>query len=160
MELLEILINEADIELNEHIVEEILNFPKVLKVKKHLQSFLGVVNFAGIFLKDLAKYALGSAETFSSLTDQAQSFYPKRNIPEMEAFETNSIILRLRHLKKNLEELDKKFEQLMIKAQIAGQLQRADLDTVQIAIMSIMFASLARYGMTSWNQFGRHHPQW
>ncbi|KAK4391466.1 movement protein [Sesamum angolense] len=35
---------------------EIRNFPDVLKDKKQLQSFLGVVNFAGIFIKDLAKY--------------------------------------------------------------------------------------------------------
>ncbi|KAL0304685.1 UNVERIFIED_CONTAM: Polyprotein P3 [Sesamum calycinum] len=44
------------IELQEHIVEKICNFPDVLKDKKYLQSFLGVVNFAGIFIKDLAKY--------------------------------------------------------------------------------------------------------
>ncbi|KAK4381437.1 putative enzymatic polyprotein [Sesamum angolense] len=41
---------------NEHIVEKIRNFPDILKDKKHLQSFLEVVNFAGIFIKDLAKY--------------------------------------------------------------------------------------------------------
>ncbi|KAK4383771.1 movement protein [Sesamum angolense] len=40
----------------EHIVEKIRNFPDILKDKKQLQSFLGVVNFAGIFIKDLAKY--------------------------------------------------------------------------------------------------------
>ncbi|KAK4390537.1 putative enzymatic polyprotein [Sesamum angolense] len=51
-----ILIDEAGIELQEHIVEKIRNFPDALKDKKHLQSFLGVVNFAGIFIKDLAKY--------------------------------------------------------------------------------------------------------
>ncbi|KAK4400776.1 hypothetical protein Sango_1183700 [Sesamum angolense] len=51
-----ILINEAGIELQEHIVEKICNFPDILKDKKQLQSFLGVVNFAGIFIKDLAKY--------------------------------------------------------------------------------------------------------
>ncbi|KAL0295369.1 UNVERIFIED_CONTAM: Enzymatic polyprotein [Sesamum radiatum] len=44
------------IELQEHIVEKIRNFPDTLKDKKQLQSFLGVVNFAGIFIKDLAKY--------------------------------------------------------------------------------------------------------
>ncbi|KAK4405941.1 hypothetical protein Sango_0600600 [Sesamum angolense] len=48
--------DEAGIELQEHIVEKIRNFPDVLKDKKQLQSFLGVVNFAGIFIKDLAKY--------------------------------------------------------------------------------------------------------
>ncbi|KAL0400125.1 UNVERIFIED_CONTAM: putative enzymatic polyprotein [Sesamum radiatum] len=56
IEFLGILIDETGIELHEHIVEEIRNFPDVLKDKKHLQSFLGVVNFAGIFIKDLAKY--------------------------------------------------------------------------------------------------------
>ncbi|KAL0404138.1 UNVERIFIED_CONTAM: putative enzymatic polyprotein [Sesamum radiatum] len=56
IEFLGILIDETDIKLQEHIVEKIRNFPDVLKDKKHLQSFLGVVNFAGIFIKDLAKY--------------------------------------------------------------------------------------------------------
>ncbi|KAL0438771.1 UNVERIFIED_CONTAM: putative enzymatic polyprotein [Sesamum latifolium] len=51
-----ILIDETGIELQGHIVEKIRNFSDVLKDKKHLQSFLGVVNFAGIFIKDLAKY--------------------------------------------------------------------------------------------------------
>ncbi|KAL2243596.1 UNVERIFIED_CONTAM: hypothetical protein Sindi_0477600 [Sesamum indicum] len=40
-----ILIDETRIELQEHIMEKIHNFPDVLKDKKHLQSFLGVVNF-------------------------------------------------------------------------------------------------------------------
>ncbi|KAL0282324.1 UNVERIFIED_CONTAM: movement protein [Sesamum angustifolium] len=56
IEFLGILIDEAGIELQEHIVEKIRNFPNILKDKKQLQSFLGVVNFAGIFIKDLAKY--------------------------------------------------------------------------------------------------------
>ncbi|KAL0456794.1 UNVERIFIED_CONTAM: movement protein [Sesamum latifolium] len=51
-----ILIDETGIELQEHIVEKIHNFSDVLKDKNYLQSFLGVVNFAGIFIKDLAKY--------------------------------------------------------------------------------------------------------
>ncbi|KAI3445275.1 hypothetical protein Pfo_001940 [Paulownia fortunei] len=44
VEFLGVLIDETRIELQEHID------------KKQLQSFLGVVNFAGIFIKDLAKY--------------------------------------------------------------------------------------------------------
>ncbi|KAK4394683.1 Enzymatic polyprotein [Sesamum angolense] len=56
IEFLGILIDETGIELHEHIVEKIRNFPDILKDKKQLQSFLGVVNFAGIFIKDLAKY--------------------------------------------------------------------------------------------------------
>ncbi|KAL2248121.1 UNVERIFIED_CONTAM: hypothetical protein Sindi_2664400, partial [Sesamum indicum] len=46
----------------------------------------------------------------------------------MEAVEANSIMLRLRHLRENLEELDKK-------------IQRADLDTFQVAIRSSLLAS-------------------
>ncbi|KAL0325621.1 UNVERIFIED_CONTAM: putative enzymatic polyprotein [Sesamum radiatum] len=56
IEFLGILIDETGIELQEHIVEKIRNFPDILKDKKQLKSFLGVVNFAGIFIKDLAKY--------------------------------------------------------------------------------------------------------
>ncbi|KAL0324667.1 UNVERIFIED_CONTAM: putative enzymatic polyprotein [Sesamum calycinum] len=56
IEFLGILIDETCIELQEHILEKIRKFPDVLKDKKHLQSFLVVVNFAGIFIKDLAKY--------------------------------------------------------------------------------------------------------
>ncbi|KAL0448996.1 UNVERIFIED_CONTAM: putative enzymatic polyprotein [Sesamum latifolium] len=55
-EFLGILIDETGIELQDHIVEKIRNFSDELKDKKHLQSFLRVVNFAGIFIKDLAKY--------------------------------------------------------------------------------------------------------
>ncbi|KAK4388171.1 movement protein [Sesamum angolense] len=43
IEFLGILIDETGIELQEHIVEKIRNFPDILKDKKHLQSFLGVV---------------------------------------------------------------------------------------------------------------------
>ncbi|KAL0431467.1 UNVERIFIED_CONTAM: hypothetical protein Sradi_0772700 [Sesamum radiatum] len=53
----------------DHIVEKIRNFPDVLKDKKHLQSFLGVVNFAGIFIKDLAKYI----KDFQPLLNETES---------------------------------------------------------------------------------------
>ncbi|KAL0444439.1 UNVERIFIED_CONTAM: Enzymatic polyprotein [Sesamum latifolium] len=56
IEILGILFDEIGIELHDHIMEKIRNFPDVLKNKKHLQSFLGVVNFAGIFIKDPVKY--------------------------------------------------------------------------------------------------------
>ncbi|KAL0404092.1 UNVERIFIED_CONTAM: putative enzymatic polyprotein [Sesamum radiatum] len=64
-----ILINETGIELQDHILEKIHNFSVVLKDKKHLQSFLGVVNFAGIFIKDLAKYK----KDFRSLLKKTES---------------------------------------------------------------------------------------
>ncbi|KAL2250146.1 UNVERIFIED_CONTAM: hypothetical protein Sindi_2488300, partial [Sesamum indicum] len=59
----------------------------------------------------------------------------------MEASEANSIMLRLRHPWENLEELDRKFGQLAVNAQVAGQIQRADLDIVQVAIRSSLLAS-------------------
>ncbi|KAL0430473.1 UNVERIFIED_CONTAM: hypothetical protein Sradi_0673300 [Sesamum radiatum] len=52
-------------------------------------------------------------------------------------------MLRLRHLTKNLEELDREFGQLAVNAQVAGQVQRADLDTVQTTIRSSLVASTA-----------------
>ncbi|KAK4380873.1 Stemmadenine O-acetyltransferase [Sesamum angolense] len=52
----------------------------------------------------------------------------------MEASEANFIILRLRHLRINLESLDKKLGHLLVKAQVAGQVQREDLNTAQITI--------------------------
>ncbi|KAL2228420.1 UNVERIFIED_CONTAM: hypothetical protein Sindi_1821700 [Sesamum indicum] len=66
----------------------------------------------------------------------------------MEAYEVNSIMLRLRHLRENLEELDRKFRQLAVNAQVAGQIQRADLDTVQVAIRSSLLAYTSL-----WNDF-------
>ncbi|KAL2232593.1 UNVERIFIED_CONTAM: putative enzymatic polyprotein [Sesamum indicum] len=201
IELLGILIDEAGIELQDHIVEKIRNFSDVLKDKKQLQSFLGVVNFAGIFIKDLARYR----KDFRPLLKETESskwkweeIHTKRvrelkqvcnNLPKLAiqqdedelvvytdandfrwvavlmkkttieekpcrytgglfseqqakvwhinekeffaASEANSIMLRLRHLRENLEELDRKFGQLAVNAQVAGQIQRADLDTVQ-----------------------------
>ncbi|KAL0339259.1 UNVERIFIED_CONTAM: hypothetical protein Sangu_1448000 [Sesamum angustifolium] len=59
----------------------------------------------------------------------------------MEAFEANSIMLRLRHLRENLEELNKKFGRLVMNSEVAEQIQRADLDTIQIAIRTTMVAS-------------------
>ncbi|KAL0291092.1 UNVERIFIED_CONTAM: hypothetical protein Sradi_7034800 [Sesamum radiatum] len=59
----------------------------------------------------------------------------------MEGFEANSVMLTLRHLRENLEELDQEFRRLAVNTQVAGQIQRADLDTVQTAIRSSLVAS-------------------
>ncbi|KAL0404017.1 UNVERIFIED_CONTAM: hypothetical protein Sradi_2042500 [Sesamum radiatum] len=61
----------------------------------------------------------------------------------MEGFEANSVMLRLRHLRENLEELDREFGRLSVNAQVAGQVQRADLDIVQTTIRSSLVASTA-----------------
>ncbi|KAL0423544.1 UNVERIFIED_CONTAM: Enzymatic polyprotein [Sesamum radiatum] len=60
IEFLGILIDETGIELQEHIVEKIRNFPDIPKDKKQLQSFLGVVNFAGC--NNLPKLAIPQDE--------------------------------------------------------------------------------------------------
>ncbi|KAL2248174.1 UNVERIFIED_CONTAM: hypothetical protein Sindi_2669700 [Sesamum indicum] len=59
----------------------------------------------------------------------------------MEAAEANSIMLRLRHLQGNIEELDRKFGQLAVNAQVAGQIRIANLDTIQVAIRNSLLAS-------------------
>ncbi|KAK4391391.1 hypothetical protein Sango_1916900 [Sesamum angolense] len=51
-----ILIGEIGIELQNHIDKKIQNFLDGLNDKKHLQSFLESFNFAGIFIKDLARH--------------------------------------------------------------------------------------------------------
>ncbi|KAL0463392.1 UNVERIFIED_CONTAM: hypothetical protein Slati_0226800 [Sesamum latifolium] len=61
----------------------------------------------------------------------------------MESFGPNSVMLRLRHLRENLEELDREFGRLAVNAQVAGQIQRTDMDTVQTAIRSSLVASTA-----------------
>ncbi|KAL0386140.1 UNVERIFIED_CONTAM: hypothetical protein Sradi_3008300 [Sesamum radiatum] len=64
----------------------------------------------------------------------------------MEGFKANSVILRLRHLRENLEELDREFGRLAVNAQVARLIQRADVDTVQTVIKSSLIAST-----TLWN---------
>ncbi|KAL0434392.1 UNVERIFIED_CONTAM: hypothetical protein Slati_2773500 [Sesamum latifolium] len=59
----------------------------------------------------------------------------------MEGFEANSVMLRLRHLRENLEELDREFGPLVVNAQVAEQVQRVDLDIVQTTIRSSLVAS-------------------
>ncbi|KAL0291600.1 UNVERIFIED_CONTAM: hypothetical protein Sradi_7020900 [Sesamum radiatum] len=59
----------------------------------------------------------------------------------MEESKANSIILSLRHLRENLGELNKKFGRLSVNGQVVGQIQRADLDTMQITIRTTMVVS-------------------
>ncbi|KAL0446822.1 UNVERIFIED_CONTAM: hypothetical protein Slati_1810100 [Sesamum latifolium] len=62
---------------------------------------------------------------------------------QMEGFEASSVMLRLRHLRENLKELDREFGRLAVNAQVAGQVQRVDLDIVQTTIRSSLVASTA-----------------
>ncbi|KAL0285594.1 UNVERIFIED_CONTAM: Enzymatic polyprotein [Sesamum calycinum] len=214
------------IELQEHIVEKIRNFPDILKDKKQLQSFLGVVNFAGIFIKDLAKYRKDFRPLLKE-TDSAKwkweeihtqrvrelkqvcNNLPKLAIPQDEdelvvytdandyrwaavlmkrtttgeepcrytrglfneqqarvwhinekeffaiwkAFKKWPLFLLAKEFtlkidntnapQRKPEELDREFGRLAVNAQVAGQVQRADLDIVQTNIRSSLVASTA-----------------
>ncbi|KAK4390099.1 hypothetical protein Sango_2073200 [Sesamum angolense] len=214
-----ILINEAGIELQEHIVEKIRNFPDILKDKKQLQSFLGVVNFAGIFIKDLAKYRkdfrpllketeiakwkweeihtqrvrelkyvcnnlpklaipqdkdelvvytdandyrwaavlMKRTTTGENLVDTLEGCSPNNKPKCGTSTRKNSLrfpderwrpLSKLRHAKtqapqREPRELDREFGRLAVNAQVAGQVQRADLDLVQTNIRSSLVASTA-----------------
>ncbi|KAL0347858.1 UNVERIFIED_CONTAM: hypothetical protein Scaly_1801800 [Sesamum calycinum] len=164
----------------EHIVEKIRNFPNVLKDKKHLQNFLGVVNFAIIFIKDIARYRKDFRLFWKEIENskwkreeihtqrvrelkQVCNNLPKLAIPqdedELEVYiDANdyrwATVLMKRtttgeepcrytggHLKENPEKLNKKFGRLAMNAQVAGQIQRANHDTVQIAMRTTMVVS-------------------
>lgn len=49
-------IKQGNVTLQEHIVKKILKFPDTITSRKQLQSYLGILNCAGDFIKDLAKY--------------------------------------------------------------------------------------------------------
>lgn len=51
-----ILMDDVLIKLQEYIIEKIDNFHHILKDKKHIQSFLEVVNFEMFFIKIFVKY--------------------------------------------------------------------------------------------------------
>lgn len=54
IEFLGMNIDGSGIELQNHILEKILNFPDKLKDKKQVQSFLGILNYASDFIHNLA----------------------------------------------------------------------------------------------------------
>ena len=49
-------IKQGHIALHEHIVKKILEFPEPITSRKQLQSYLGILNCASDFIKNLAKY--------------------------------------------------------------------------------------------------------
>lgn len=53
IEYLGYIINEQGLQLQEHIVTKIVNFKEKLETKKEVQQFLGIVNYASDYIKDL-----------------------------------------------------------------------------------------------------------
>ncbi|KAL0373955.1 UNVERIFIED_CONTAM: putative enzymatic polyprotein [Sesamum radiatum] len=169
IEFLGIRIDEIGIELQEHIVEKIRNFSDVLKDKKHLQSFLEVVNFAGIFIKDLAKYR----KDFRPLLKETESSKWKweeihtQRVRELKQVCSNLLKLAIPQDEDELvvytDANDYRWAAMPMKkttigeepcrytgglfmeqqAQVAGQVQRANLDIVQTTIRSSLVASTA-----------------
>ena len=90
--------------MQEHIVEKISNFPDILTNKKQLQSFLGVINFAGIFIKDLAKHR----KDFRPLLKEKPSAKEGTPIRERQKWEWEEIhTQRVRELKQVYKNLPK-----------------------------------------------------
>ena len=54
IEFLGLLIDLEGIELQNHILEKIKNFPEKITDRKQLQRFLGILNYAEGFIKNLA----------------------------------------------------------------------------------------------------------
>jgi hypothetical protein len=48
-------IKEGKIYLQDHVVKKILQFPDVMNDKKVLQQFLGILNYAGNYIDNLAE---------------------------------------------------------------------------------------------------------
>lgn len=93
IEFLGIEVDETGIILQEHIVEKVQKFPEDLKEKKQLQSFLGVVNFAGVFIKNLVKHR----KVFSNLL--------KKDAPFIWTDEHRQGLLQLKEVCRNLPKL-------------------------------------------------------
>jgi len=79
IEFLGVEIDKSGIILHPHIVENVQGFPEDFKDKKQLQSFLGVVNFARMFINNLAQYR----KVFSPLLKKGAEFKWEESHREM-----------------------------------------------------------------------------
>ncbi|GLT32336.1 hypothetical protein SLA2020_070100 [Shorea laevis] len=55
IEFLGMRIGQGKIQLQDHIVKKILDFPDKIEETKELQKFLGILNYARMYIKDLSK---------------------------------------------------------------------------------------------------------
>ena len=67
-------INKGKLSLAEHITKKILEFSDQLKDRKQLQSFLGLLNCAADFIKDLASKRQSLTSKLKG-TDKTNPFY-------------------------------------------------------------------------------------
>ncbi|KAL8511314.1 hypothetical protein ACS0TY_017933 [Phlomoides rotata] len=62
----------------------------------------------------------------------------------MEQSDFDSITTRVRHLRENITELQKNYDQLTLNAKVSGNVQQADLDIVQTSIHGVGYAQRHR----------------
>ncbi|KAL0367519.1 UNVERIFIED_CONTAM: hypothetical protein Sradi_3642000 [Sesamum radiatum] len=74
----------------------------------------------------------------------------------MEAFEANSIMLRLKHLRENLEELDRKFGWFAVNAKWLDKSKDQMLALSRLP-KEVPWWLKPHYGIIYKNQFERHH---
>ena len=70
IEFLGLIIDSEGIELHNHILEKIKDFPEKLTDRKQLQRFLGILNYAKGFIKNLAELR----KPLRKLTSEKQRF--------------------------------------------------------------------------------------
>ena len=85
IEFLGVVIGKGQIVLQPHISEKILNFPDKIEETKELQNFLGLLNYARPFIKDLSKIV---GPLFSKIGKKGQKYFNQEDINLIKKIET------------------------------------------------------------------------
>ncbi|KAL0372623.1 UNVERIFIED_CONTAM: movement protein [Sesamum calycinum] len=153
IEFLGILIDETGIELQEHIVEKIRNFPDkgfpaTLKETESAKWKWEEIHTQRVrelkqVCNNLPKLAIPQDEDELVVYTDANDYRWAAVLMKKTTTGEEPCRYTGGHLRENLEELDREFGRLAVNAQVAGQVQRADLDIVQTNIRSSLVASTA-----------------
>ena len=77
IEFLGVIIGDGKILLQPHISEKILTFPDKIEETKELQKFLGLLNYARSFIKNLSRIA---GPLFSKVGSKGQKYFNQEDI--------------------------------------------------------------------------------
>ena len=77
IEFLEVIIGNGKILLQQHISKKILIFPDKIEERKKLQKFLGLLNYARSFIKNLSRIA---GPLFSKVGNRGQKYFNQEDI--------------------------------------------------------------------------------
>ena len=94
IEYLGVRIGKGKIQLQPHIAQKILEFPDKIEDKKKLQSFLGTLNYARPFIKDLSKIV---GPLYSKTTPNGQKYFNQQDI---------ELVKKIKEICKSLPELE------------------------------------------------------